>query len=138
MSANEVLTKLFFAMQRVKAPMVASLVSIVFNVLAVTVLVRTVGFDGIALASSVTIALCAALNFLFLSRDGALLGKRDVLDLAKSLLAALLMGAAVYAADAALPIANHFLRVIAMGSLGICIYGALLFLLRPNELRRRS
>lgn len=138
MSANEVLTKLFFAMQRVKAPMVASVISIGINIVLVTLLVGTIGFDGIALASSVTIAVCTVINFVLLSRDGALLQSRDFLDLVKSLLAAAVMGIAVWFVNARLPIQTDLLRVILLGGIGILVYGAVLLLLRPNELKKRE
>ena len=138
MSANEVLTKLFFAMQRVKAPMLASLVSVVFNILLVTLLVHTVGFDGIAIASSATIALCMLLNLVLLSRDGALFTRGDVFDLVKSLLASAVMGVAVALADGYLPVENDLLRIVLLGGAGVAVYGILLLLLRPNELRKRE
>lgn len=138
MSANEVLTKLFFAMQRVKAPMLASLISIGANLLLVSLLVAWLGFDGIALASSITIALCALLNLALLSRDGALFRREDILDLVKSILASAIMGAVVALADQYLPVEGDLLRVMLLGGAGVLVYGILLLLLRPNELRKRE
>lgn len=138
MSANEVLTKLFFAMQRVKAPMVASLISIGINIALVSALVAWIGFDGIALASSVSIAFCAILNLCLLSRGGTLFAWRDAADLAKSLAAAAAMGLAVWFADAHLVIANDLFRILLLGGIGVLVYGLLLLLLRPNELRKRE
>lgn len=138
MSANEVLTKLFFAMQRVKAPMLASLVSIAANVLLVSVLVHTVGFDGIGIASSATVALCTVLNFILLSRDGAMLEKSDALDLCKAVLAAAVMGVAVWFADGKVAIESDLLRLVMLGGIGVVVYGVLFFLLRPNELQKRK
>lgn len=134
MSANEILTKLFFAMQKVKAPMIASVVSIAVNIGLVTLLVGTVGFDGIALASSVTIAVCAILNFILLSKDGALLHIKDALDIVKSLVATLLMCAAVsailYFTD--LP---DIITACICGAAGVIIYAIAFVLLSPTEIR---
>ena len=138
MSVNEVLTKLFFAMQRVKAPMIASLVSIGVNIALVTVLVRFVGFDGIALASSVTIAVCTLINFSVLSRDGALLGKSDLFELAKALLCAALMGAAVWFANGRLAVSSDILRVLVLGGIGVFVYAILLCILSINQLKKRE
>lgn len=138
MSANEVLTKLFFAMQRVKAPMIASLFSCLGNILLVTLLVRSIGFDGIALASSVTIALCMLLNLMFLSKDGALFTRSDLSDLVKSLFAAAVMGITVWFTNTYFTVPSDLLRVVLMGGIGIVIYGVLLLLLRPNELKKRE
>ena len=135
MSANEVLTKLYFAMQRVKAPMIASLAAIVCNIVLVTVLVNTIGFDGIGIASSLTIAICAALNYVFLSKDGALLCRRDWLDLAKSLLAAAAMGVCVYLLHSHIHIGSDILRVLLLGGIGVAVYGIVLLLLSPTEIR---
>ncbi len=135
MSANEVFTKLFFAMQRVKAPMLASVVSIATNVLLVLLLVGAIGFDGIALASSLTIAICAALNYILLMRDGALFRRRDWLDLAKSLFAAGLMGACVYLMHTHFSLGSDILRVLLLGGSGAIVYGILLLLLSPTEIR---
>ena len=135
MSANEVMTKLFFAMQRVKAPMIASFVSIVMNLATVTAFVRLFGFDGIMLASSITIAICAILNYLLLSKGGALFGKRDLADLLKSLLATAGMCLCVSLLHAKLPIASDILRILMLGGVGVIIYGGILLLLAPTEIR---
>lgn len=135
MSANEVLTKLFFAMQRVKEPMLASVAAIACNIALVTVLVRTIGFDGIGIASSLTIVICAVLNYIFLSRNGALLCRNDFADLAKSLLAAVLMGICVYLLHTHLAIGSDILRVLLLGGIGAIVYGIVLLLLSPSEIR---
>ena len=135
MSVNEVFTKLFFAMQRVKAPMLASVVSIAANIVLVVLLVRTIGFDGIGIASALTIAICAVINYILLSRDGAFFGGRDWLDLAKSLLAAALMGVCVARLYAHLTLGSDLLCVLLLGTIGAAVYGILLLLLSPTEIR---
>ncbi len=134
MSANEVLTKLFFAMQRVKAPMLVSVISIAVNVALVSFLIGTVGFDGIAIASSATIAVCAILNFILLSRSGALLSGKDGCDLVKSLVAAAVMCGAVSAILLYTDLADAF-TVCLCGAAGVAVYAAMLLILRPTELR---
>ncbi len=135
MSANEVLTKLYFAMQRVRAPMIASLAAIVCNVALVSALVKTIGFDGIGIASSLTIAICAALNYGFLSRDGALLCRSDLADLVKSLLAAVSMGVCVYLLHTHLSVESDILHVLLCGGAGVAVYGIVFLLLAPTEIR---
>ncbi len=136
MSANEVLTKLFFAMQKVKAPMISSMVSIAVNLALVTVLVDTVGFNGIAVASSVTIAICAILNYLFICRGGALLKAKDFIDIAKSMIAAAIMGACVYFLRTRVPFSNDIIITLVLGFAGMAVYAAVLFILSPAELKR--
>ncbi|MBQ8836207.1 MAG: murein biosynthesis integral membrane protein MurJ [Clostridia bacterium] len=135
MSANEVLTKLFFAMQKVKAPMIASVTAICVNIALVTVLVNTVGFDGIALASSITIAVCTVLNYILLSRGGSLLHFKDFVDIAKSLIAASVMGFCVYFANSSLMLGSDILRVCIVGAAGVVIYAVLIVILSPTEIR---
>lgn len=135
MSANEVLTKLFFARQSVKAPMLSSLISILFNIALCSLLVYTIGFDGIGIASSATIALCTVLNFAFLSRRGALLDRRDFADLAKLLLCTAIMAAAVLAFDRFAAPDTDILRVLADGAVGVCVYAASLLVLPTAEVR---
>lgn len=135
MSANEVLTKLFFAKQKVKAPMLASMLAIVANIIIVTVLVDAVGFIGIAVASSITIAVCAALNYILLSRGGALFSYKDFLDIAKSVIATAVMSVCVYLVNASLNVNLDILRVILVGGAGIVVYGIVLLLLSPTEIR---
>ena len=135
MSANEVLTKLFFAKQRVKMPMLSSLSAILVNILLCAVLVRAVGFAGIGIASAVSVAVCASLNFILLSREGALLGARDFADILKMLICTLVMGAAVYAFDRCTALPNDLVRVLCGGAVGVTVYGAAILCLPTAEIR---
>lgn len=135
MSANEILTKLFFAMQKVKAPMLASVISIAVNVGLVALLVRLIGFDGIALASSVTIAVCAVLNYILLSKGGALLGGKDAVDIVKSLVATVVMCTAVNAVLIFTDLSD-ILTVCICGAVGVAVYAAVMLILSPTELKR--
>ncbi len=135
MSANEVLTKLFFAMQKVKAPMLSSAIAIAVNLLLVALLVDTVGFNGIAIASSVTIAVCVLINYLFVSRGGALFSGRDILDIVKSAMAAAVMGVCVYFAKAYFPLSSDIVITAALGVFGIVVYGVCVLVLSPSEIK---
>lgn len=134
MSANEVLTKLFFAMQKVKAPMAVSVISIAVNIALVTLLVEAVGFDGIAIASSATIAVCAVLNFILLSKDGRLLYGRDAVDIVKSVMSTALMCAAVCFILNTVDLSD-ILTVCVCGVAGVVIYAAAMVILSPTEIR---
>ncbi|MBQ6893490.1 MAG: murein biosynthesis integral membrane protein MurJ [Clostridia bacterium] len=135
MSTNEVLTKLFFAMQKVKEPMIASIAAIAVNIALVSVLVETVGLNGIAISSSVTIALCVILNYLFVSRNGALLKAKDFIDVLKSAISAFVMGVCVYFARGVVSSASDIVQVIVLGGIGMLIYAILLILISPTEIR---
>ncbi|MBQ4556809.1 MAG: murein biosynthesis integral membrane protein MurJ [Clostridia bacterium] len=135
MSANEVLTKLFFAMQKVKAPMLASVAAICVNVVVVTILVETIGFDGIALASSITIAVCTVINYILISRSGTLLHANDFVDMLKSVVATAVMSVCVYFLDTKLAIGVDILRIIIAGGVGVFVYGVVVLILAPSEIR---
>ena len=134
MSMNEVLTKLFFAMQKVKAPMVASVISIGVNIALVSLLVKFIGFDGIALASSITIAVCTLINFALISKSGALFSKTDVFDILKMCLATALMCVSVFLVIAKTDMQDVF-TVILCGAIGILVYAMAILVLRPTEIR---
>lgn len=134
MAANEVLTKLFFAMQKVKAPMIVSLVSIAANVSLVSLLVGTVGFDGIAIASSVTVAICALVNFAVLSKGGKLLTAKDFLDIAKSAIATAIMCVCVFFIRGAID-TSDILTVCICGAVGVISYAISMLLLMPTEIK---
>lgn len=135
MSANEVFTKLFFARQSVKRPMAASLLSIAFNIAAVSLLVHAVGFDGIGLSSAASIALCTLLNYVLLSRGGALFTRRDVGDFIKILLSATVMGVCVYFCDQIFRFSSDILRLLALGGIGAAVYAACVFCFPTAEIK---
>ena len=135
MAVNEVLTKLFFAGQKVKAPMFASLLSILADFIFIGVLVKLFGFNGIGLASAVTIILCAALNYIFLPKAQRPLHTADISDLLKSFLYAAIMASIVYFLNKTIPIDTEFLRTILCIAAGILIYAGLLFLSPTEEFR---
>ena len=105
------------------------------NIIIVSVLVKAQGFYGIAVASSITIAICAVLNYLLISKDGALFNARDFIDIAKSVAAMAFMSVCVYFANTHLNINLDILRVGLVGGVGIAVYGVLLILLLPSEIR---
>lgn len=135
MSANEVLTKLFFAMQKVKEPMISSVVAIAVNILLVNILVDTIGMNGIAIASSATIAICALINYLFISKGGALLSAGDFADLIKSAVSAAIMGICVYFAYGMLPTDNDIVITLLLGVLGMVVYAVAIIVLSPTEIK---
>lgn len=94
---NEIATKKFFAEQKTLTPMLCALVSIVVNVVAVSVLAEKMGIAGIALSSSVAVAVNAALNLLMRWFKGdRMIERSELVDIIKMLVAAVLMGLAAY------------------------------------------
>lgn len=135
MSINEVLTKLFFARQKVTPPMLASLLSILANLLLVELLVRFTGFDGIGLASAITIAFCATLNYIFLPKEHRPFRAADIPDLLKIFVYAAVMGTFVYFLNKALAFNSDILHTAVCAACGALIYTGLLFLFPTEEFR---
>ena len=95
MAANEVLTKAFFAESRPRLPMYASLGAMAANVVLVNLL-APMGIGGIALASGLASGVQFVLNVIFWRRHtGAWIPASDFLDMGRSVLSALVMGAAL-------------------------------------------
>jgi putative peptidoglycan lipid II flippase len=95
----EVLNKSFFAMQETRIPMVTALISIALNVGLSFGLSSVMGIGGLALASAITATLNAAMNFVIMSRKtSGIMQGRDVLNILKLVISAVIMAAAVWAA----------------------------------------
>lgn len=135
MSVNEVLTKLFFAKQRVKAPMLASLAAILVDIALCACLTHVIGFAGIGIASAAATAVCATLNFIFLSHDGALLEKRDFADILRIAVCTLVMGICVSGFDRVTSLQNDAVRVLCCGAVGIAVYALICLCLPTAEIR---
>ncbi len=94
---SEVCTKKFFAEQKTAVPMITALVSIAFNFAFVYLLSEKMGIAGIALSSSIAVAVNCALNVYMRYRGGdKLLAMRDVFSIAIMLFSAYLMGILAY------------------------------------------
>ena len=135
-AVSEVLTKAFFAAEKTKYPMIAALVSVTFNIAVVVCIGGWLHIGGIALVSGLAAAVNMAVNLFFAYRTGMISKSRaDVLDLAKTVVSALVMGAAVwfvYPLMSGLPMIVGFaLSVMA----GVLVYAASVTVLRSEEMR---
>ncbi len=134
-AVSEVLTKAFFAAEKTKYPMIAALVSVTFNVAVVAVFGGWLHIGGIALVSGLAAAVNMAVNLIFAYRTGMITKARaDVLDLAKTVVSALVMGTAVwvvYPLMSGLPMIVGFaLSVLA----GVLVYAVCVTVLRSEEM----
>ncbi len=143
-ACGEVLTKAFFAAERTTLPMIASLISLAFNAAAIyasrALLGEKFGVGTIALMTALSAAVNMTINLIFACRKKLIPSSAlppDGLDIGKSVLSALVMGAAVW-----------FLRgkcvSLGMGRLagfalpvlaGAAVYAICVFLLRSTEMR---
>lgn len=133
LAVNEVLVKGFFAAEETKVPMVSSLVAMAVNVGALLLLsgsdTLTVGI--IALLSGFATALNMIINAVRAHRRGMMrLRKTDWLDLAKSLLCALLMAPAVWFAAGF--VSSSFAKVAIGAVAGVAVYFVLTLVVRSE------
>lgn len=133
MAVNEVLVKSFFASKLQKFPMISSIAATVANTVVVAIFADRLGIAGIALASSIAMALNCMLNLLFakLNRISAI-SRHELLDLAKSLISAALMGIAVIAMYFTV-FRESMIGFFVSIAVGAISYFALTFVMRSEE-----
>ena len=135
-AVSEVLTKAFFAAEKTKYPMIAAIVSMAFNVAVVVLIGGWLHIGGIALISGLAAAVNMLVNLIFAYRTEMISKSRaDMLDLGKTIVSALVMGAAVwfvYPLTSSLPvIAGFALSVLA----GVTVYAVCVTVLGSEEMR---
>lgn len=104
-SATEIVTRAFYALQDTRTPVVVAVVAMLINLALALVLVRFLSHGGLALAASISATFEAvALLYLARRRLGGLGEQRLLVSVAKTSMAAILMGAVVLMfADAVAP-----------------------------------
>lgn len=132
LAANEVIVKAFFADGNTKIPMISSIVSMVLNIALVSVFADRLGVGGIALASGIAMILNFAINSAVMwKKDGKLFEIRDIIDFAKSVISAAVMGAAVYFAAGF--ISSPLLCLAVSVPCGMIVYFIITAILRSEE-----
>ncbi|MBE6707928.1 MAG: murein biosynthesis integral membrane protein MurJ [Ruminococcaceae bacterium] len=132
LAANEVIVKAFFADGNTKIPMISSIVSMIVNIALVSVFADKLGVGGIALASGIAMILNFAINSIVMrKKDGHLFGFGDILDFMRSIIAAAVMGTAIFF------LKGYFASPIAAVSVcvptGMAVYFIISIILRSEE-----
>lgn len=131
-AANEVLSKSFFAENQPRLPMISSICAMVANI-ALVMWLSDYGVGGIALASGIAAGVQCALNVCFmLRRTGGAAMRPAALDLAKSVLAAAIMGGVLLLVLPHLPEGN-LLRCVCAVAIGAAVYALSAIVLRSEE-----
>ena len=87
----------FYALHRSRIPVIASLVSVAVNIALNVVLIRVMGYAGLALGTSVASIVNASIQFVWLRRAlGGIEGRRVMMTFVKVTLASTAMAAAAY------------------------------------------
>lgn len=140
-AVNMVLTRAYYAMNDVKRPVILGLLSIVVNVIFSFILIEPLAHGGLALANSLAALFNTCLLYIGLLKKVPDLRKTGVLhSLGKMIIAALIMGVAVYFGNRLL---GHIggagtlwlaLRVFLAIGLGCLVYVLAALVLKVNEL----
>ena len=102
-SIVRIISPTFYALQRSRIPVMVSAASVLVNVILNLALVRVMGYRGLALGTSITAILNAAVQLMLLRREiNGIDGARIAASLARVLLASGVMGAVTWASHRAL------------------------------------
>jgi putative peptidoglycan lipid II flippase len=140
-SIVRIVSPAFYALRRSRIPVGASMASVAVNVLLAIVLVRMMSFAGLALATSLAAMVNAGIQLVLLRRElGGIEARRLALTLAKTAIAALVMGVAAWYTEAWLralwpdaTIAVRALRVFGAIGVALAVLSVSAWLLRLRE-----
>lgn len=136
----DVLNKAFYTMGNKRIPMLISVLIIILNIILNNILTKPLGLVGIPIATSIAFYIgVIASMLLFRYNEGLLNIKGFAITLVKTLISVALMGALIYAVNAAFPIEgdNIFAKIIMLVAdmgLGIVVYFISLVLLREKNI----
>ncbi|MCA1561273.1 MAG: murein biosynthesis integral membrane protein MurJ, partial [Acidobacteria bacterium] len=140
-SAVKIASPTFYALRDSRTPVIVSIVTVAVNLTINVILVRTMGYRGLALGTSIAALLNAALLLLLLrARLGGLDGHRVAVATAKILTASALMGVSALALsrwlEGAVPgpgVTSMMLRAFVPIAGGVAVLGAAARALRIQE-----
>mgnify|MGYP005857788969 FL=1 len=137
---REILNRVFYSMQDTKTPMINGALAMGINIVFNIVLVKFLGYAGIALATSISALICILLLFNSLKKIIRYFGQDKIIKTTiKSLIAAIVMGVVTYFIYNILSniLGAGFIKeaLALFGSVGIgaLVYGVLVILLKVEE-----
>lgn len=99
-SVVRIVSQTFYALGKSRIPVAVSVVSVLLNVVLNILLVRTMGYRGLAFGTSLAALFNAGTQLLLLRRElGGIEGRRVTVTLVKIVIASLVMAAAAWATD---------------------------------------
>lgn len=146
LAINEVASKTFFSMKQSLIPMINAIISMIFNIVLVSIIFRFIKDDvimltgGLALAAAGGSLVNAGLNTLMLFKKFPDMAKKqDAVTVLKVLIATAVMAAAVYGVYRLIGsrFSGTFGNIIiccVCGGTGLIVYGISVILLRVNEI----
>ncbi|MBU0906394.1 MAG: murein biosynthesis integral membrane protein MurJ [Firmicutes bacterium] len=135
LALREALSKMFYAVQDTRTPMINAIITILLNIILNIVLSRVMGLSGLALATSLSAILCSMLlYFSFSKKIGKLDNKKIILSFLKASISTLLM--AIIAANSFIYLqsyVNSIISLIIAICIGVLFYIVCLFFLKVPE-----
>ena len=132
LAINELLTKLFFAKQNVKVPMISALLSIAADLVFAYLLTASLGVAGIALASTLAVAVNMTVNYACLRASGAHLAQ-----IFGMIFSSLVMGVAVYFVYGASAELGALVSLVLSVLSGAAVYGVMILLVNLKKIYTR-
>jgi len=140
-SVVRIVSPAFYALHRSRIPVMASVASVVVNVLLNMTLVRLMGFAGLALGTSLAAIVNGSIQLIWLRRElGGIEAGRISITFIKATIAALVMGGAAWSTEAGLrhlfpgaAIPVQVLRVGAAIAVALAVLSMMAWILRLRE-----
>ena len=99
-SVVRIVSPTFYALGKSRIPVAVSVISVLLNVALNLILVRTMGYRGLALGTSLAALLNAGVQLILLRRElGGIEGRRVTVTLVKIIVASVVMAATAWASD---------------------------------------
>jgi peptidoglycan biosynthesis protein MviN/MurJ (putative lipid II flippase) len=115
--------------------MVSALISMAFNVSLVLILGEKLSVGGIALLSGLSAGVNMAVNLAFAVKQKLVIPeKSDIIDIAKSLISAFVMGAAVYSSSLFIN-GGKILSFALPTMIGVVVYAVMTVLVKSEEMQ---
>ncbi|WP_170075498.1 murein biosynthesis integral membrane protein MurJ [Paraclostridium dentum] len=94
---RDIVDKVFFSLKDTKTPMINGIIAVILNIVLNVILVKVMGYGGLALATSLSSLICIALLFRSLKKKIGYYGQDKIKStFIKTLVASLLMGVVTY------------------------------------------
>lgn len=137
---REVLNKVFYALKDTKTPMFNGAISMGINIVLNLVLIKYLGYAGLALATSLSAIICIVLFFNSLKKHLGYFGQDVIIKTAiKSFIASVIMGIVTYLIFSSLSyitnfgVINDIVNLSISVVVGALLYGIIIILLRVEE-----
>lgn len=138
---NEILSKAFFSLHDSRTPMINSIISMVVNIVLAFILYNFMSTNGLALATACGSIVNAALNWLCMARKyPGMIKRKDIWDMLKSVIAAVVMAAAVYMlyrliGGRLVGLVGNIITCALCGGMGVIAYAVTAYAIGVDEIR---